>query len=40
MITDNNKRVLNNIIANLSYDEYYRANYKNGKNIKIIKVIH
>jgi len=34
MITENNKKVLNNIIANLSYDEYYKANFKNGKQYK------
>lgn len=34
MITDKNIKNLNNIIGNLSYDEYYKANYKNGKKYK------
>ena len=34
MITDNNKRILNNIIGNLTFDEYYKTNYKNGKCYK------
>ena len=34
MITNKNIKNLNNIIGNLSYDEYYKANYKNGKKYK------